>query len=69
MGKRSSSSFADFVCVLIGLFAATAISIIICLISAFTNSEVDPESDDVELDNVANFISVDKDSERLPLCD
>jgi hypothetical protein len=69
MGGGSSSSLADFVCVLVGVFSATAISIIICIISAVTTSELDTESRDVELDEFHSLGSTDRDSDRLPLCD
>jgi len=53
-------SLGDIVSVLVGVFAATAISIIICIISSTTNDELDTEFDVVELDDFQTSIYVDK---------
>ena len=53
-------SLGDIVSVIVGVFAATAISIIICIISSNTNDELDAEFDVVELDDFQTSIYVDK---------
>jgi len=62
MGDGLPYSLADTVCVLIGVFAATAVSMIICIISATTNDEVDTVIDAIELNDFQTLICVDKDS-------
>ena len=60
MGDGLPYSLGDIVSVLVGVFTATAISIIICIISATTNDELDTEFDVVELDDFQTSIYVDK---------
>ena len=60
MGDGLPYSLGDIVSVLVGVFAATAISIIICIISATTNDELDTEFDVVELDDFQTSIYVDR---------
>ena len=60
MGDGLPYSLGDIVSVLVGVFAVTAISIIICIISATTNDELDTEFDVVELDDFQTSIYVDK---------
>ena len=67
LSDGSSYSFAHTICVRVGVFAATAISVIICIISASMIYEKDDTESDVdEYDECRSLISVDKDPTNYP---